>query len=341
MAHCQSKSMTPSWTKIWLRAAALYNLGWGLWVIFFPSAYFQLVGLAPPAYLPLWQCIGMIVAVFGIGYAIASANPVRHWAIVFVGLLGKVLGPIGFAWAVMTDRLPVEFVWTILTNDLIWWVPFAAILYVAMKGHFHTATPLSEDDNFYKATAEVRTVSGKTIDQISSKQPVLLVFLRHFGCTFCKESLTYIRQQKDQIETDGTRIVFVHMSSPERGDEYFRAWGFTEFDQISDPGQRLYQLFKFSRASFAQIFGPGVVWRGIKATFHGFRAGTVEGDAFQMPGLVLITHGMPVRVHRYKTAAEIPDYIRLAACPEPAMVSVDDATPCVHRDKNRPQTDIS
>lgn len=331
MAYCQRNQMAPQWTKTWLRAAALYNLIWGGWVIFFPSAYFHLVGLTPPTYLPLWQCIGMIVAVFGIGYAIAATNPIRHWAIVLVGLLGKILGPVGFVWAVATDRLPVDFIWTILTNDLIWWAPFAVILYVAMRGHFQTATPLAKDDTVYKATSEIRTASGKTIDQISAKQPVLLVFLRHFGCTFCKESLAHIREQKAQIEADGTRIVFVHMSSPERGEEYFRSRGFTDFDQISDPGQRLYQLFKFSRASFGQVFGPGVLWRGLKASLKGFVQTTVEGDAFQMPGLALITHGMPVRIHRYKTAAEIPNYAKLASCPEPVVVASPEAPPCVHR----------
>ena len=337
MAHFQKHPMAPSWTKIWLQAAALYNLIWGTWVVLFPSAYFHLVGLTPPTYLPLWQCIGMIVLVFGIGYAIASTNPIQHWAIVLVGLLGKILGPIGFVWAVWTGQLPIEFIWTILTNDLIWWLPFAAILYVAMRGHFHTSKPLAKDDSIYKATADTRTVAGKTIDQLSAKQPVLLVFLRHFGCVFCKESLDYIRQQRDRIEADGTHIVFVHMSDPARGEEYFRARGFTEFDQISDPEQRLYQLFGFSRASFWQIFGPGVMWRGLKAMLHGFVQSSVEGDAFQMPGLVLITHGLPVRIHRYKTAAEIPDYTKLAAYPEPAVKAEIGVPPCVNREKNSPE----
>jgi peroxiredoxin len=339
MAHCQKNQMAPSWTKTWLKAAAIYNLIWGSWVIFFPSAYFHLVGLTPPTYLSLWQCIGMISAVFGIGYAIAATNPVRHWAIVLVGLLGKILVPVGFVWAVIGGSLPVDFIWTILTNDLIWWAPFAVILYVAMKGHFHTARPLDPEDSIYKATAEVRAASGKTIDQISAQQPVLMVFLRHFGCTFCKESLKYIKQQQEQIEADGTRIVFVHMSSPERGEEYFRSRGFVDFDQISDPDQRLYQLFRFSRASFGQIFGPGVLWRGLKAGFHGFSQSSVEGDAFQMPGLVLITHGMPVRVHRYKTAAEVPNYSKLAACPEPVVVAAAEIPPCAHRHKTDAQSD--
>ena len=47
---------------------------------------------------------------------------------VLVGLLGKVLGPIGFLEAATTGALPWRFGWTILTNDLIWWPAFGAIL---------------------------------------------------------------------------------------------------------------------------------------------------------------------------------------------------------------------
>jgi hypothetical protein len=62
---------------------------------------------------------------------------VRHWPIVLVGLLGKVCGPIGFVQAVLTNRLPWQLSITILTNDLIWWIPFAAILLNARR-HFRT-----------------------------------------------------------------------------------------------------------------------------------------------------------------------------------------------------------
>ena len=50
-----------------------------------------------------------------------------------VGLLGKVFGPIGFVAAVLRGTFPPLFGLTILTNDLIWWIPFAMILWDAAK----------------------------------------------------------------------------------------------------------------------------------------------------------------------------------------------------------------
>ena len=42
--------------------------------------------------------------------------------------LGKVFGPIGFAQALWQGSLPLKFGVILLSNDLVWWIPFAMIL---------------------------------------------------------------------------------------------------------------------------------------------------------------------------------------------------------------------
>jgi hypothetical protein len=116
-----------------LWAAAVYNLLWGGFIILFPLLPFQWFGMRPPNYPEIWQCVGMIVGVYGIGYACAARDPVRHWPIVLVGLLGKVFGPIGFLQAALTGRLPWTFGWINIGNDLIWWIPFTLILLHARR----------------------------------------------------------------------------------------------------------------------------------------------------------------------------------------------------------------
>ena len=123
----------PKWMRGVLYAGAIYNLAWGAMVVFFPRMPFEWAGMEPPNYLSLWQCIGMIVGVYGVGYWIAAGDPVRHWPIVLVGLLGKILGPIGFVWTASRGELPWIAGGTILTNDLAWWVPFALILREAWR----------------------------------------------------------------------------------------------------------------------------------------------------------------------------------------------------------------
>ena len=116
-----------------LLAAAAYNLAWGVYVVVWPMSFFTLLDMPPPRYPQLWQCIGMIVGVYGIGYGIAAIDPMRHWPIVLVGLLGKVFGPIGFVMAVMNGELPLDFGIVNVTNDLIWWAPFGLILWRAYR----------------------------------------------------------------------------------------------------------------------------------------------------------------------------------------------------------------
>ena len=97
---------TPRWMRPLLIAAGVYNLLWGAWAVFWPQAYFRGVGMPDINYPQIWQCVGMIVGVYGLGYMIAAFDPVRHWPIVFVGFLGKLLGPLGFLQNALSGAWP-------------------------------------------------------------------------------------------------------------------------------------------------------------------------------------------------------------------------------------------
>ena len=126
---------SPSWMKWMLLCAGVYNLAFGIFAIGFPGLMFEMIDMTPPRYLELWQCIGMIVGVYGVGYIIAAFSPARHWPIVLVGFLGKLFGPIGMAWAVSKGTLPHGFALANVTNDLIWLVPFGLVLAHARRFH--------------------------------------------------------------------------------------------------------------------------------------------------------------------------------------------------------------
>lgn len=120
--------MNKKFASMTLKIAALYNLVWGALIIFFPHALFDFAGLPRMNYPGVWQCVGMIVGVYGIGYWVAASDPRRHWPIVLVGFLGKIFGPIGFLQALYLGVFNLKFGLTIITNDLIWWIPFFLIL---------------------------------------------------------------------------------------------------------------------------------------------------------------------------------------------------------------------
>jgi small multidrug resistance pump len=137
ISHFASRSQhkPAPWMKFVLFAAAAYNALWGAWVGLFPKASFDLLGMTAPAYLPLWQSVGLMVGCYAIGYFIAAFDPYQYWALILVGFIGKVLGPLGMIYAVTSHQLPLEFAWNNLTNDVIWWIPFFLILRGAFRAY--------------------------------------------------------------------------------------------------------------------------------------------------------------------------------------------------------------
>lgn len=118
-----------------LFAAGIYNILYGAYLVLFPKHFFEITGMDLPRYIEFWQCIGMIVGVYGLGYIIAARDYIKHYPIVLVGFLGKIFGPIGFAGALYQQTLPIEFGFMIIPNDLIWWIPFFLMLKKAYQAH--------------------------------------------------------------------------------------------------------------------------------------------------------------------------------------------------------------
>ncbi|MEQ9301121.1 MAG: alkyl hydroperoxide reductase [Cyclobacteriaceae bacterium] len=124
-----------SWMSVVLKLAGVYNILWGAWVVLFPQHFFELTGMEPLNHPMIWQGMGMVIGVYGLGYWWAAISPIVHWPIVAVGFLGKIFGPLGFVFNWLTDQVHIEFAYTLITNDLIWWVPFALILKSSYSHH--------------------------------------------------------------------------------------------------------------------------------------------------------------------------------------------------------------
>ncbi|MBM3847151.1 MAG: redoxin domain-containing protein [Verrucomicrobia bacterium] len=293
-----------------LLAAGVYNVLWGAFAVLFPFAMFRWLDMPLPNYPQLWQCIGMIVGVYGIGYAIAAFDPARHWPVVLVGFLGKVFGPIGMAQALWTEALPWGFALNCVTNDLIWWIPFALILKHAWQQHLHGGEGEPHPDEA-RLLDEARTAGGASLADISKSQPLLVVFLRHAGCTFCREALADIAAGRRDIEAAGTKVALVHMGTPESFAEFAAKYGLGDVPSVSDPARRLYRGLGLGRGTLSQLLGWKVWLRGAKAFFSGHRLGKLEGDGLQMPGVFLVRDGRIVRRFRHSNAADRPDYVAL------------------------------
>jgi len=121
--------------KPWFWAATAYNLAWGTLIGLEPRLLLDWMGMtlsqqAAAGPLPgiLAACIGMFVGVYAIGYACVALDPPRFWPFAFLGLCGKVLGPMGWALHHALGHLSWQALWVNVFNDLFWWPAFVGLL---------------------------------------------------------------------------------------------------------------------------------------------------------------------------------------------------------------------
>lgn len=160
------------------------------------------------------------------------------------------------------------------------------------------------------------TSRGEGLGELSQRTPVLLVFLRHAGCTFCREAMADLARQRKRIEEAGVHIVLVHMSSRDKFRKFAERYDVPDLDHVTNPNRDLYRAFGLKRGSLRQLFGWEVWKRGIQAGLgEGHGIGAVQGDSTQMPGTFLIWKGEVLRSHRHFLASDRPNYFLFCALP--------------------------
>jgi peroxiredoxin len=172
-------------------------------------------------------------------------------------------------------------------------------------------------DEAHRLAAELgsfRTQYGEPLPAIAENHRVLLVFLRHAGCTFCRRTLADLAAARAKLEFRGYRIVLIHMKDAAETERQLQRFGLTGVDRICDPDQRLYRAFGLKRGKLKQLLGPVAIWRGVKTALgDGHGIGYPRADPAQMPGVFLIEECNVVGRFRFRTVADRPEFERL--CP--------------------------
>ena len=111
--------------------AGCYNIAWGLYSGLNPQWLFRFAGMPLQNYPQIFACLGMVIGLYGILYLEVARIPERGWLLAAVGLLGKILGPIGLAYLILSGQWPWSTLVLSITNDLVWWIPFGLYLFDA------------------------------------------------------------------------------------------------------------------------------------------------------------------------------------------------------------------
>ncbi|MFZ4506168.1 MAG: SelL-related redox protein [Fimbriimonas sp.] len=112
-------------------------------------------------------------------------------------------------------------------------------------------------------------------------KPLVLVFLRHLGCLFCREHVAALREQRDW------NVAFVTMASVEETAK-FREQMASPHLFIADSTQDLYHAFGLGRGNFGQMFNLHTLRRGLEATRAGHKSSRPVGDPWVLGGTFII-----------------------------------------------------
>lgn len=162
----------------------------------------------------------------------------------------------------------------------------------------------------------ISTESGANLLELAQASPVLLIFLRHFGCSFCRQTISDVADLREEFDRRGVRPVFVHLGSPERAKPFFDYYGIGHVERVSDPDATIYHhpVFQLSRLNpWLNLIQP-MVWKGwLKGSIFRHGIGKIEEDGGQMPGIFFVKDAKIVRQFRYRTIADEPDYLKLVS----------------------------
>lgn len=163
--------------------------------------------------------------------------------------------------------------------------------------------------------ALARTVSGVglapgTLQDQLDDGVYLLVFLRHFGCMFCREALTDIRSAAD-ADPNFPRVLFFFQGSATEGRAFLRRY-WPGVRAVADPDQVLYEMFGVRRAGLIEGLGPSVVLGARRrAKAKGHENGPRSGDVWRMPGVFAVLGRKIVWSYKPAHAADHPDFARI------------------------------
>jgi peroxiredoxin len=159
------------------------------------------------------------------------------------------------------------------------------------------------------------TDKGQTLMDISMRKPVMMIFLRHFGCNFCREAMADLGKLRPSLVKQNIELVLVHMAENDTAQDYFKKFNLDGVSHISDINCIFYKAFGLLKGTSKQLFGLSSFIRGFTTVAkYGSDLGQHLGDSFQMPGAFMVFAGEVRDSFIHKRASDRPDYMKLANC---------------------------
>lgn len=116
------------WMKYLLRFAGCFNLLAGLSMVCFYHEGYKMLGVPKPELILPVQVMGILVALFGVGYHMVASNPVENRNVLLLGFLSKAISSAFSLAYVVGGVLPWTFAAAVFFADVIYLPPFYVIM---------------------------------------------------------------------------------------------------------------------------------------------------------------------------------------------------------------------
>lgn len=126
------------------------------------------------------------------------------------------------------------------------------------------------------------------LGQLWAERTAVLVFVRHFGCLFCKEQIAALGPLRESVRSLGAELVVIGNGTVDqarafRGDPQ----GTGPFPLFTDPKGQAYCAMGMRRGR-RSVFTLRLVRHVVRAWRQGFRQTYVAGDPLQQGGVVIV-----------------------------------------------------
>lgn len=178
------------------------------------------------------------------------------------------------------------------------------------------------DDLLAAALAQMtvldETGAETSLGSFWTKRPVVLAFVRHLGCIFCRQQVAGLSKRVPEIERRGGLLVVVAPSKTEHIAGFRESTGY-KGALFVDPTLRAFKTAGLVRGRSSTYHALAVL-RGIGAMARGFRQVGRHGDILQQGGTFVLGPGDRVRYEwrdRYAGHHADPDEV-VGALPSPS-----------------------
>ena len=137
-------------------------------------------------------------------------------------------------------------------------------------------------------------------------QSAIFIFLRHFGCIFCRKHAKEVWAEREKYEKNGAKIFFIGNGAPFLIKAFKEDLGIQDATVYTDPTLESFKACGFKKGFLAAI-GPKAIVNAVQALAEGHVQGGMyqkdQGDLWQLGGILVVKPEGKVGYHFISIAA--------------------------------------